>query len=215
MRVKNFEDQACILLVTSNGVVKKTELNAFSNPRKKGVYAINIDEGDEVIAARLVAADQEIMLFTKAGMAVRFNQEDVRAMGRMARGVRGVSLKDKEDGVISCEVVEGNETLLIVCENGFGKRSNVDNFRKTRRGGVGVRSIITSRRNGDVVGAISVGDRDSVLVMSNLGQTIRMRMKDVRVMGRSTQGVCLVNLKGKKDNIVGLQKLEDVEKEES
>ena len=214
MRVKNFEDQACILLATTKGVVKKTELSAFCNQRKKGVFAINIDEGDEVIAARLVTEEQEVMLFTKAGMAVRFNQQDVRAMGRMARGVRGVSLKGKTDAVISCEIVTGNETLLIVCENGFGKRSNVDQFRKTKRGGVGVRSIITSRRNGNVVGAISVGDRDSVLVMSNSGQTIRMRMKDVRVMGRSTQGVCLVNLKGKEDSIVGLQKLEDVEKEE-
>lgn len=214
MRVKSFEDQACILLATAKGVVKKTELSAFSNPRKKGVFAINIDEGDEVIAARQVTDDEEIMLFTKAGMAVRFNQQDVRAMGRMARGVRGVMLRDTKDGVISCEIVTGNETLLIVCENGYGKRSNVDQFRKTKRGGVGVRSIITSRRNGDVVGAISVGDRDSVLVMSSCGQTIRMRMKDVRVMGRSTQGVCLVNLKGKEDSIVGLQKLEDIEKEE-
>ncbi|GAB5412311.1 MAG: DNA topoisomerase (ATP-hydrolyzing) subunit A [Chlamydiales bacterium] len=214
MRVKSFEDQACILLATAKGVVKKTELSAFSNQRKKGVFAINIDEGDEVIAARQVTDEQEIMLFTKAGMAVRFNQQDVRAMGRMARGVRGVTLRDKEDGVISCEIVTGNETLLIVCENGFGKRSNVDQFRKTKRGGVGVRSIITSRRNGDVIGAISVGDLDSVLVMSSCGQTIRMRMKDVRVMGRSTQGVSLVNLKGKEDAIVGLQKLEDIEKEE-
>ena len=214
MRVKSFEDQACILLATAKGVVKKTELSAFSNQRKKGVFAINIDEGDEVIAARQVTDEQEIMLFTKAGMAVRFNQQDVRAMGRMARGVRGVTLRDKADGVISCEIVTGNETLLIVCENGFGKRSNVDQFRKTKRGGVGVRSIITSRRNGDVIGAISVGDLDSVLVMSSCGQTIRMRMKDVRVMGRSTQGVSLVNLKGKDDAIVGLQKLEDIEKEE-
>ncbi|MEX0962337.1 MAG: DNA topoisomerase (ATP-hydrolyzing) subunit A [Simkaniaceae bacterium] len=211
LKVRDFTEEACILLATKKGVVKKTLLDAFSSPRRKGVYAINIDEGDEVISANLVRDDDQIMIFTRAGMAVRFDQHDVRAMGRVARGVRGATLKDKDDGVVSCEIVKGNETLLIVCEKGFGKRSSVDNFRQTRRGGKGVRSIITSRRNGEVVGAISVGDLDSVLVMSNSGQTLRMRMEDVRVMGRSTQGVRLVNLKAEEDRIVALQKLEDIE----
>ena len=215
LRVRDFaEEETSIVLTTRRGVVKKTLLSAFSSPRRKGVYAINIDEDDEVIAARLVRTEEQIMLFTRAGMAVRFDQGEVRALGRVARGVRGVSLRDKEDAVVSSEVVKGDETLLIVCEKGFGKRSNVDNFRQTHRGGVGVRSIITSRRNGDVVGAISVGDRDSVLVMASSGQTLRMRMEDVRVMGRSTQGVRLVNLSDANDKIVALQKLEDIEKEE-
>jgi len=217
LRVREFEEEKSILLATKNGVVKKTLLTAFSSPRRKGVYAINIDEGDEVIAAKLTMDEDQVMLFTRAGMAVRFVQSDVRAMGRVARGVRGATLRDSEDAVVSCEIVRGNETLLIVCEKGYGKRSNVENFRQTRRGGKGVRSIITSRRNGDVVGAISVGDRDSVLVMSSSGQTLRMRMADVRVMGRSTQGVRLVNLRDDADRVVALQKLEDIEevKEES
>jgi len=114
--------------------------------------------------------------------------------------------------VISCEIVKGDETLLIVCERGYGKRSSVKDFRMTNRGGVGVRSIITSLRNGPVIGAISVDDRDSVLVMSGSGQTLRLSMQDIRVLGRSTQGVRLVHLKDKEDVIVGLQKLEKIEK---
>ncbi len=211
LRVKNFEEVASyILLATRQGVVKKTELSAFSSPRKKGVYAINIDEGDEVIAARLTKEGQEIMLFTKNGMAVRFDQGQVRGMGRVARGVRGVLLREEGDAVVSCEVVSGTESLLVVCENGFGKRSLVEDFRKTNRGGVGVRSIITSDRNGLVVGALSVTDKDSVVMMSNTGQTLRISMNDVRVMGRSTQGVKLVNLHGG-DSLVGVQKIEHIE----
>jgi DNA gyrase subunit A len=217
LRVKSFaEDSAYILLCTRQGVVKKTELNAFDSPRRKGVYAINIDEGDEVIAARIVKDAQQVMLFTKDGMAVRFDQNQVRPVGRVARGVRGASLKNEEDGVVSCEVVNGDESLLIVCENGFGKRSLVEEFRQTNRGGVGVRSIITSDRNGKVVGAVSMTDNDSVLMMSNQGQTLRISMKDVRVMGRSTQGVRLVNLQDDA-KIVAIQKIEiqDQEKTEA
>ncbi len=214
LRVKEFEENTFILLATRQGVVKKTELSAFSSPRKKGVYAINIDEGDEVIAARLTKEGQEIMLFTKNGMAVRFDQGQVRSVGRIARGVRGATLRDEKDGIVSCVVVNGTESLLVVCGKGFGKRSWVEDFRKTNRGGVGVRSIITSERNGLVVGAVSVTDKDSVVMMSNTGQTLRINMKDVRVMGRSTQGVRLVNLH-EGDYLVGVQKIEHLETEET
>ncbi|MCP5509707.1 MAG: DNA topoisomerase (ATP-hydrolyzing) subunit A [Chlamydiales bacterium] len=214
LRIKDFDQPGYILNATKRGVVKKTELSAYNNPRRKGVFAINIDEGDEVIAARLVHDDEQIMLFTRNGMAVRFEQDQVRPMGRVSRGVRGAFLKDPNDAVVSCEIVKGDETLLIVCERGFGKRSSVKDFRQTKRGGVGVRSIITSLRNGAVVGAVSVDDLDSALVMSATGQTLRLSMKDIRVLGRSTQGVRLVNLKEKDDCIVGLQKLENIEKAE-
>ena len=210
LRVKNFEENAYILLATRQGVVKKTELSAFSSPRKKGVYAINIDEGDEVIAARLTKESQQIMLFTKNGMAVRFDQGQVRPMGRVARGVRGATLRNGNDAIVSCEIVGGTESLLVVCTKGFGKRSWVEDFRKTNRGGVGVRSIITNDRNGLVVGAVSVTDKDGVVMMSNTGQTLRINMNDVRVMGRSTQGVRLVNLH-EGDYLVGVQKIEHLE----
>ncbi len=214
LRVRKFDETgAAILLATKQGVVKKTLLEAFSSPRRKGVYAINIDEGDEVIAAHLVRPEEQIMLFTREGMAVRFNQDQIRPMGRIARGVRGVRLKHSSDRVVSCEVVRGNETVLVACENGFGKRSSVDQFRHTNRGGVGVRSIITSKRNGQVVGALSVGDKDSVVLIASSGHTIRLSMQDIRVMGRSTQGVKVVNLKNS-DLLIAMQKIEHLEEEE-
>jgi DNA gyrase subunit A len=206
LRVKDFAEEAYILLCTKLGVVKKTMLNAFDTPRRKGVYAINIDEGDEVIAARLSKDSQQVMLFTRDGMAVRFDQALVRPMGRMARGVKGATLRGEGNVIVSCEVVDGEGSLLIVCGNGYGKRSKVEDFRKTNRGGCGVRSIITSDRNGFVVGAISVCDSDSVLLMSSTGQTIRISMNDVRVMGRSTQGVRLANIH-EGDSVVAVQKI--------
>jgi DNA gyrase subunit A len=213
IKVRSYEEEACILLATLKGVVKKTELSAYSNPRKKGVYGINIDEGDELIAARMTHKGQQIMLFTRNGMAVRFDESIVRPIGRVARGVRGVTLKNEKDKVVGCEVVTPDQTILTICENGYGKRSKVEDFRQTNRGGVGVRSIITSERNGMVVSALSVSNADGVLLMSGAGQAVRIPMRDVRVMGRSTQGVRLVNLKEENDLVVGAQKIEAVAEE--
>lgn len=208
LRVSSFEEVAHILMATRKAVVKKTELSQFSNPRRKGIWALAIDEGDEVVAARLVKPNQQVMLFTHNGMAVRFDESKVRAMGRTARGVKGATLKDDSDYIVGCEVVNGDESILVVCENGFGKRSQVDEFRQTNRGGVGVRSIITSERNGNVVAALSVTDNDGVVMMSTSGQTVRISMRDVRVMGRSTQGVKLVNMRDENDTLMAVQKLE-------
>ena len=205
MRVSGFNDEECVLMATKKGVVKKTLLSEFSNPRRKGVWALDIDEGDEVMAARLVKKGQQVMMFTFNGMAVRFDECNVRSMGRMARGVRGVSLKDEKDFIVGCEVVNGDETVLVVCENGFGKRSLVEDFRQTNRGGVGVRSIITSDRNGSVIGAICVTDKDGMVMISSSGQTVRISMRDLRVMGRNTQGVKLRD----EDHLVAIQKIED------
>jgi DNA gyrase subunit A len=215
LKVSGFEEEAYAFMTTLRGVVKKTHLSEFSNPRRKGVRALEIDEGDEVVSVKLAKEGQQIMLFTHNGMAVRFDQSDVRPMGRTARGVRGVRLKSAEDYIVGCEVVNGNETVLVVCENGFGKRSQVDEFRHASRGGVGVRSIITSERNGNVVGAICVEDSDGIVMMSSLGQTVRISMRDVRVMGRSTQGVKLVNLQKEKDYLLALQKVEGAAETES
>ncbi|NGX61284.1 MAG: DNA gyrase subunit A [Chlamydiae bacterium] len=214
LRTKGFTDDRYILMATRNGTVKKTELSSFSNPRRKGVRALEIEEGNDLIAARLVGGEENVMLFTHLGMAVRFAHDQVRPMGRTARGVRGVKLKSAEDYLVGCEVVASEEeTLLVVCENGFGKRSLVGGFRQTKRGGVGVRSIVTSERNGNVIGAVSVSDEDGLLMMSQLGQTVRINMKDLRVLGRNTQGVKLANLKTE-DKLLAIEKLEGVEKEE-
>lgn len=208
LRVVNFEDKASTLMTTKKGVIKKTDLSEFSNPRRKGVWAINLDEGDEVVSVNLVKENQQVMLFTSDGMAVRFDEADARAIGRTARGVRGVTLKNDQDYIVGTEIVNGDESILVVCENGFGKRSSVDEFRLTNRGGKGVRSIITSERNGKVVGALCVTDQDGVVMMSAGGQTVRISMKDLRVMGRNTQGVKLVNLKDEKDYLIAVQKVE-------
>ncbi len=209
LRVRSFEDPASIVMTTRHGIIKKTALSAFSNPRRKGIWAITPDDGDEVMAARLVKEGEQVMLFTRQGMAVRFEEEQVRGMGRQARGVRGVKLKEEDDAVVGCEVVKGqeSESVLVVCERGFGKRSSVTDFRQTKRGGVGVRSIVTSERNGLVLGAVGVTDDDGVVMMSSSGLTIRIRMSELRVMGRATQGVKLCNLKNG-DMLTAVQKIE-------
>ena len=210
LHTKAFEEEMFIFMATRRGTVKKTDLSAFSNIRRKGIRALEIDEGDELIAARLVGSEEQVMLFTYQGMAVRFDHTKVRPMGRTARGVRGVSLKSDADRVVGCEVVASEEeTILVVCENGYGKRSAVSEFRQTNRGGVGVRSIITSERNGNVVGAVAISDADGLVMMSASGQTVRINMQDLRVMGRATQGVKLVNLK-EEDSLLAIEKLEGV-----
>ncbi len=214
LRVESFDQQMCIFMATRKGVVKKTELSNFKKPRRKGIWALEIADQDELVAAHLISKGQQGMLFTYKGMAVRFDEEKVRPMGRMARGVRGVTLSDDDDYVVGCEVVSGDETILVVCEKGFGKRSNVEEFRQTNRGGKGVRSIITSARNGNVIGALRVTDEDGMVMMSTSGQTIRIDMKDLRVMGRNTQGVRLANLKNG-DSLVAVQKITSSSSEEN
>lgn len=210
LHVPSLQGEDHIFMATKAGTVKKSALSDFSNPRKKGIWALTIDEGDELIAARVLKSGQQVMLFTHHGMAVRFDGDEVRPMGRTARGVRGVSLREN-DYLAACEVVtDDQESLIIVCEKGFGKRSLAEEFRKTRRGGLGVRSIITSERNGNVIGACSVTDADGLVMTSSSGQMVRIRMKDVRVMGRSTQGVKLANLRDD-DGLVAISKLEQAE----
>ncbi len=212
LQVRSLTEEGYIFFSTRNGTVKKSRLDEFSNVRRKGVNAIELDEGDHLVATRLVHEGEQIMLFTYNGMAVRFDESLVRPMGRSARGVRGVSLKSEQDSVINAEVVKGTESILVVCENGFGKRSAVEDFRQTNRGGVGVRSIIVSERNGNVVQAISVEDTDGIVMISAKGQTVRISMKDLRVMGRNTQGVKLVNLK-EDDYLIAVQKVKAAQEE--
>ena len=206
LTVDTFEKDCFLLMITKRGVVKKCRLSDFSSQRRKGIIAVDLDEGDTLLSAHLVTEGQQVMLFTRQGMAVRFNEEDVRATGRTSRGVRGISLKSDNDIVVSSEVVNGDESILVVCENGYGKRSLVEEFRKTYRGGVGVRSIVTSERNGLVVGAQCVTDNDSLLLVSALGQTVRIPIVQIRVLGRATQGVRLLNLKDT-DKLIDIQKL--------
>ncbi|MEZ5314693.1 MAG: DNA topoisomerase (ATP-hydrolyzing) subunit A [Chlamydiales bacterium] len=215
LRTRDFNSDRYVFMATKRGIVKKTDLSNFSHPRRKGIRALEIEEGDELIAAHLVGENQQVMLFTYQGMAVRFDHKHVRAMGRSARGVKGVTLGKENDYVIGCEIIDNEKsTILVVCENGFGKRSYVEDFRQTNRGGKGVRSIITNTRNGNVLAAVSVLNEDGLLMMSSQGQTVRISMRDLRVMGRATQGVKLVNLKSG-DSLIAVEKLARVEEKEA
>lgn len=213
--VKDLKDESSYLFfATRQGTVKRISLENVSQPRRKGIYIISFDEGDELISAHLAREEQQAMLFTRNGMAVRFDLSDVRPMGRSAKGVIGCRLKET-DYIIGCEIVDGkeDESVLIVCERGFGKRSPVNDFRHTSRGGQGVRSILTSERNGLVVASLLVKDSDSVLMISGYGQTIRIRVGSLRVMGRATQGFKLSNLK-ENDLLIAVRKIENSEEEQ-
>ncbi|MCB1114593.1 MAG: DNA topoisomerase (ATP-hydrolyzing) subunit A [Chlamydiia bacterium] len=212
--VKNLTDEGYVFFATRQGTIKKCRLDEFSNPRRKGVWALDLAEGDQLVSARFATPGDQVMLFTYKGMAVRFDEDQARPMGRQARGVKGVTLKDNDDYVVNAEVVTPEDTVLVVCENGFGKRSRVEDFRQTKRGGVGVKSIITSERNGNVVSALQVNDEDGLVMISQKGQTVRTPVRDLRILGRATQGVKLVNLK-EDDHLIAVEKIKHDEDKDS
>jgi DNA gyrase subunit A len=209
LAVKEFEEDKFIVMGSRKGVVKKSSLSAFSNPRAGGIIAMSIDEGDAVIAVQVTDGTGEIFIGTTSGMAIRFQEGDVRPMGRTAYGVRGITLRD-EDVVVAMEVVKPGGTLLTVTERGYGKRTEIDEYRVQSRGGVGVINISTSERNGPVVGVAYVQEGDELLVITQQGMIIRMQTNDVRAIGRATQGVRLIDIEGD-DKVVSIARL--VEKE--
>ncbi len=204
--VKSFEisdDEECfIMMVTKKGIVKKTVLQEFDRPRRKGKIALKIREDDEIISAVLTNGKNEILMVSHNGMAVRFQESDVRAMGRMATGVRGIRLGE-EDFLIGVLVLATDDSILVVTENGFGKRSPVEEYRLIKRGGKGVIAIKASERNGKLVGALQVRNEDEIMLITNSGKIIRMSMADNRVIGRNTQGVKLFNL-DQGEKVVGM-----------
>jgi DNA gyrase subunit A len=207
--VKEFEEDKFVMMGSRGGVVKKTALSAFSNPRVGGIIAVGVEAGDAVIAVRVTDGTGEIFIGTRNGMAIRFPEDDVRAMGRTAYGVRGITLRD-DDYVVAMEVVKPGGTLLSVTERGFGKRTEIDEYRVQSRGGVGIINIATSERNGQVVGIAYVQDEDEVLLITQQGMIIRMLTNDVRAIGRATQGVRLIDIEDE-DKVVSVARL--VEKE--
>ena len=210
LTVKEFEETKFVVMGSRRGVVKKTALSAFSNPRAGGIIAMGVEDGDSVIAVQVTDGNGEIFIGTRNGMAIRFTETDVRPMGRTAYGVRGVTLRD-DDFVVAMEVVSPGGTLLTVTEHGYGKRTEIDEYRVQSRGGVGVINIATSDRNGQVVGIAYVQDGDELLVITQQGMILRMQTNDVRAIGRATQGVRLIDIEGE-DRVVSIAKL--VEKEE-
>ncbi len=193
IKVREFTDDKHLFMATAKGVVKKTNLTEYSNPRAGGIIAINIDENDLLIGVKMTTGKDEIMLITREGKSIRFDEEAVRDQGRATRGVRGIKLS-KNDSIDGLEIVNDQATLLICTENGYGKRTVFDEYRVQGRGGSGVIAIRTSERNGLVVGAHSVKEKDALMLITANGKMIRMAVSDIRVIGRATQGVRLINL---------------------
>jgi DNA gyrase subunit A len=213
LAVKEFEDDKFIVMGTRLGIVKKTALSAFSNPRAGGIIAMGVEDGDSVIAVQLTDGSGEVFIATRYGMAIRFPESDVRPMGRSAYGVRGISLRG-DDFVVSMEVVKAGGTLLTVTERGFGKRTEIDEYRVQSRGGVGIINIATTTKNGLVVGVSYVQDGDELLLITQQGMILRMATNDVRAIGRATQGVTLINIEGD-DKVVSIARLVEKEVEDT
>jgi DNA gyrase subunit A len=211
LAVKRFEE-SFVFFATERGVVKKTPLAAYSNPRPSGINAISLDEGDSLIKVSLTTGENEIVLGTAGGMAARFKEDDVRAMGRTARGVRGISLQG-EDCVVDMVVISPGQSVLTVCEQGYGKRTLVDAYRLIRRGGKGVINIKTSERNGPVVALRAVTDDDALMLITAKGILMRMDLDQLRDIGRATQGVRLIRVDDD-DRVVAVARVA-TEKEEA
>jgi DNA gyrase subunit A len=212
LAVKDFpeqDDQQYVVMGTRKGTVKKTDLTAFSNPRPSGIIAIGVEEGDAVIAVELSDGKEQIFIGTRDGMAIRFGEDDVRSMGRTAYGVRGISLRD-DDEVVAMEVVREGGTMLTVAQNGYGKRTELEEYRLQSRGGVGIINIQTSDRNGKVAGIAYVHDDDEVMLISQQGMILRLKAGDIRSIGRATQGVRLIEME-EGDAVVSVAKLAERE----
>ena len=206
-----------VVMITKNGTIKKTSLEAYSRPRTNGVNAIEIRDNDQLLGARLTSGDSEIMIATKNGKCIRFPEEKARAVGRGSIGVRGISLEDNDE-VIGMIVVNDvhNETVLVVSEKGYGKRTAVEDYRVTNRGGKGVITLNITEKTGNLIAIQNVTDEDGLMIINKSGVAIRMGMDEMRVMGRNTQGVKVINLKNN-DSIAAIAKVEmdkDVEEEE-
>jgi DNA gyrase subunit A len=206
------EGQQFVVMGTRKGVIKKTDLSAFSNPRAGGIIAMGVEEGDSVIAVELSDGKEQIFLGTRDGMAIRFDETDVRAMGRTAYGVRGISLRE-EDEVVAMDVVREGGTMLTVTQNGYGKRTELEEYRVQSRGGVGIINIQTSERNGKVIGIAYVHDDDELMLISQQGKILRMVSSGIRAIGRATQGVRLIGME-EGDQVVSVARLAEKEDEE-
>lgn len=219
IKVKNLKDQEYldnnfIIMCTKRGTIKKTSLEAYSRPRANGINAINIHQGDQLIEANLTNGESEILIALRSGRAIRFNESTVRPMGRTAAGVRGITLADDQDEVIGMiSVNDSASTILVVSENGYGKRTDLEDYRITNRGGKGVKTINITEKTGKLVAIKDVTDQDDLMIINKSSIVIRISVQELRVMGRATQGVKLINLK-KGDQIASVAKVESEEDEE-
>ncbi len=206
--VKEFREDRYVVMATRQGVIKKTELSAFSNPRQGGIIALSLDEGDKLIGVEITDGQREILLGTKQGITIRFKEDDVRPMGRTAHGVRGITLEEGDE-VIGMETITPDSTtsILTVTEGGYGKRTPVTEYRVQGRGGKGIISVKTTERNGLAVGFLQVRDGDEIMLMAAKGKILRCRVDDIREIGRNTQVVRIIELEGEDDRVVAVARL--------
>lgn len=212
--VKEFSEDTYLLMATRNGVVKKTPLVEYSNVRSGGIIAVKLDDGDKVIGVALTDGKKDVFLATRNGKAIRFNEDDARPMGRVTRGVRGMMLNE-DDSVISMEIVDNEvqgSTIFTVCENGYGKRTDLDEYRDQSRGGKGIITIKTTDRNGSVVNVMQVGDDNDLMVITDQGKILRVPVSGFSVIGRNTQGVKLISTEDK-EKVVAVARLAEKEDE--
>jgi DNA gyrase subunit A len=207
LKDKEYINNQYLIMVTKKGLVKKTLLEKYSKPRVNGVAAITIKEDDELLEAKLTDGNSQILVAVKSGKLVRFEETKTRPMGRTASGVRGIRLQDEQDEVIGMvSVNDMNSEILVVSENGYGKRSSIDEYKVTNRGGKGVKTLKITEKTGSLISINSVTDADDLMIINKSGLTIRMAVEDLRIMGRATQGVKLINIKGK-DSIAAVTKV--------
>ena len=199
-----------IMFATKNGIVKRTCLSEYSRPRANGVRAININDDDQLVGAVMTEGDSEIILANRNGRAIRFNETKVRAMGRTATGVHGMTLDDEQDAVIGmiCMRTNAQDDVLVVSEQGMGKRSKLDDYRVTNRGAKGVKTINITEKTGKLIAIKNVNDDNDLVIINKSGITIRLKVKSLRVLGRATQGVRLINLEKKNDEIASVCKVD-------
>ena len=207
--VRDYEEGKYVVMATKMGLVKKTELKAYSHPRSVGTIGLKIKENDELIGVRVSSGDQDIFLTTKEGKSIRFRESELRSMGRVASGNIGIKMAPGNE-VVGMETLGEGATILTVTENGFGKRTKTDEYRTQSRAGKGVFTIKTSERNGAVVYAYEVTDSDELMIITGHGKIIRLRVADISVIGRNTQGVKLINL-GEGEKVVGVAKIMEEE----
>lgn len=211
--VREYQEGFFVFMATKRGTVKKVPLSAFSRPRSNGIIAIDLNDDDQLVGVDITDGSKDIMLFSDAGKVIRFNETNVRAMGRTARGVRGIRLH-KDQAVISLVVVDSGDTILTATEFGYGKRTDIDEYRITGRGGQGVISIQVSERNGKAVRALQVNDHDEAMLITDKGTLVRFKVAELSIIGRNTQGVRLINVSSG-EHVVGMQRIDEVHDEES
>jgi DNA gyrase subunit A len=212
---KEFVESHYLIFCTKKGIIKKTKLEAYSRPRLNGVNAITIREDDEVIAVRMTNGHHEIVIANRRGRAIRFNESKVRSMGRIAAGVNGMTLDPDDDEVVGMINIKHpeKETILVVSEQGYGKRSRIDDYRITNRGGKGVKTLNITEKTGPLVSIKSVMDNNDLMIINKSGITIRVKVADLNIIGRATQGVRLINLEKRNDEIASVCKVVSEEEE--